>query len=106
MIIDAVQCAKHIPLTESRSHVCKRYETHNNSTAMQLPNDGGFMEFNSRTNQLERPCIVYADFECTSVKTDKPGELRTPEQNSATYLRVCTVDSSRKYQWISEERLC
>jgi hypothetical protein len=53
------------------------------------------MKFENYKTRLERSFIVYADTECTSVKTDDINDIQRRQVNSCCYFFVCTFDSSR-----------
>ena len=72
----------------------KRYDCHNNCD-LELPGEGANMKFKIFKNQLERPFIVYADFECSLIPTDMADKIARHEHNSAMCYFVCTFDSSR-----------
>ena len=48
------------------------------------------MEFYNFKNKLQRPFVVYADFECSLIKSDEPGILQKHEPNSAAFYFVNT----------------
>ena len=55
---------------------------------------------------LERPFIVYADFECSLIPTGMSVEIARHEPNSASCYFVCSFDSSRNKLYTFEGRDC
>ena len=47
--------------------------------------------------KLQRPFIVYADTECSLVKTSDPNNIHKHDVNSCCYYFVCTFDTTRNY---------
>ena len=72
----------------------KHYDCHNNCN-LSLPKEGTTMKFKNFKNMLERPFIVYADFECSLIPTDMSDKIAKHEPNSASAYFVCTFDNSR-----------
>ena len=64
------------------------------------------MKFKNYKNTLERPFIVYADFECLLIPTDMSDKIARHEPNSASCYFVCTFDSSRNKLWNFEGSDC
>ena len=83
----------------------KHYDCHNNCN-LQLPEEGTTMKFKSYKNTLERPFIVYADFECSLIPTDMSDKIAKHEPNSAAAYFVCTFDESRNKYYKFEGRDC
>ena len=54
------------------------------------------MAFTNYKNLLERPFIVYADFESSLIPTGDKVKTHLHKANSACCYFVCTFDSSRK----------
>ena len=61
------------------------------------------MKFKNYKNTLERPFIVYADFERSLIPTDMVDKIARHEPNSAAAYFACTFDKSRnkyyKFEW-------
>ena len=55
------------------------------------------MNFSNFKNLLERPYVVYADFECSLIPSDEPGILHKHEPNSAAYYFVDTFKPDNNY---------
>ena len=55
---------------------------------------------------MERPFMVYADFECNLIPKDMADKLALHEPNSACAYSVCTFDSSRNRLYKFEGRDC
>ena len=62
---------------------------------LSLPAPGSVMKFKNFKNKIERPFIVYADTECTLVKTNDPNKIHEHVINSCCFHFVCTYDSSK-----------
>ena len=59
------------------------------------------MTFNNFKNQLQRPYIAYADFECSLCEpseTDR-NKLKIHKPNSALFYLVCSHDHSKNRLW-------
>ena len=54
---------------------------------------------------LERPFIVYADTECSLIKTDDPNKVARHVVNSACFYFVCTYDHSKTECGIMLEKI-
>jgi len=100
-------CRKTIPASEAyEDHVMsKHFDCHNNCN-LELPAEGTTMKFKNYKNMLERPFIVYADFECSLIPTDMPDKVARHEPNSAAAYFVCTFDNSRNKLYKFEGRDC
>jgi hypothetical protein len=88
-------CRKTIPAEEVfEDHLMtKHFDCHNNCN-LELPSEGSTMKFKNFKNMLERPFIVYADFECSLIPTDMSDKIAQHEPNSACAYFVCTFDNS------------
>ena len=55
------------------------------------------MEFTKLKNQLERPYVVYADFECTLVKPENDNDTvqHNHKPNSVALYLVCSYDNTK-----------
>jgi len=49
---------------------------------------------------LERPFIVYADFECSLIPTEMSDKIAKHAPNSAAAYFVCTFDSNRNKYYL------
>ena len=80
------------------------YDTKNNCN-IELPKEGDKMAFSSYKNLLERPFIVYADFESSLIPTGEAVKIQMRKATSACCYVVCTFDSSRNklYEFIGEK---
>ena len=58
-----------------------------------------FIEFYNFKNKLKRPFVVYADFECSLIKSDEPGILQKHEPNSAAFYFVNTFEPTKNKLW-------
>ncbi|MFM7989863.1 MAG: hypothetical protein ACKPKO_62170, partial [Candidatus Fonsibacter sp.] len=58
---------------------------------LKLPEASRVMEFTNFKNQLERPYIIYADTECTLVKSNESGVLHKHVANSACFFILYVV---------------
>ena len=63
------------------------------------------MAFSNHKNLLERPFIVYADFESSLIPTDDAVKIHMHKANSTCCYFVCTFDSSRNklYEFIGDK---
>ena len=87
-------------------HLTRRhFDCHNNCNLV-LPEEGSTMKFKGYKNMLERPFIVYCDFECSLVKTEMSDKIAQHEPNSAAAYFVCTFDSSRNKYYKFEGKDC
>ena len=98
---------KKIPVEENyEDHIMsKHFDCHNNCN-LELPEAGAVMKCKNFKNMLQRPYIVYADFECSLIPTELEGKIARHEPNSAMCYFVCTVDSSRNKLFKFEGRDC
>jgi hypothetical protein len=90
-----------IPFEE---HLFKtHYDTKKNCN-ISLPKEGDKMAFLNYKNLLERPFIVYADFESSLIPTEDLKKIHIHKANSACCYFVCTFDSSRNklYNFIGD----
>ena len=69
------------------------------STCVRLPEKVEFMEFYNFKNKLSRPFVVYANFECSLIKSDEPGILQKHEPNSAAFYFVNTFEPIKNKLW-------
>ena len=83
----------------------KHYNCHNNCN-LELPEEGATMKFKSYKNMLERPFIVYCDFECSLIPTDMSDKIAQHEPNSAAAYFVCTFDTTRNQYYKFEGKDC
>jgi hypothetical protein len=100
-------CRKTIPANEIfEDHVMTKHYDCQNNCNLELPPEGTTMKFKNYKNMLERPFIVYADFECSLIPTDMADKIARHEPNSACAYFVCTFDSSRNKLYKFEGRDC
>ena len=64
------------------------------------------MKFKSHKHMLERPFIVYCDFECSLIPTEMSDKIALHTPNSAAAYFVCTFDHSRNQYYKFEGRDC
>jgi hypothetical protein len=83
----------------------KHYNCHNNCN-LELPDEGATMKFKSFKNMLERPFIVYCDFECSLIPTNMSDKIAQHEPNSAAAYFVCTFDNTRNQYYKFEGKDC
>ena len=72
----------------------KHYDTKNNVN-VELPKENSTVIFKNFKNMLERPFVVYADFESSLIPTGLKDKTHKHVPNSASCYFVCTLDSSR-----------
>ena len=83
----------------------KHFNCHNNCN-LELPEEGATMKFKNHNHGLERPFIVYCDFECSLPPTDMSDKIALHAPNSAAAYFVCTFDHSRNQYYKFEGRDC
>jgi hypothetical protein len=90
--------------TPLEEHLFKTHYDTTNNCNISLPNEGDKMAFFNYTNLLERPFMVYADFESSLIRTGESKNIHMHKANSACCYVVCTFDSSRNqlYNCIGE----
>ena len=89
-------CKKTVPVEENfEDHIMSKHYDCNNDCNLELPAEGATMKFKNFKNMMERPFVVYADFECSLLPTDMADKVAKHEPNSAMCYFVCTYDSSR-----------
>ncbi len=64
------------------------------------------MKFKSYKHMLERPFIIYCDFECNLIPTDMSDKIALHALNSTAAYFVCTFDHSRNQYYKFEGRDC
>ena len=71
---------------------------------MHLPKEGDKLTFYNCSNVLERPFMVYADFESSLIPRGESQTIHTHKSNSACCYCVCIFDSSihKLYEYIDE----
>ena len=62
--------------------------------------------FKNYKNMLQRPFIVYADFECSIIPNKDPNKIARHVPNSAMFYFACTYDSSRNKLYTFEGADC
>ena len=100
-------CNGKVKLSEFNKHLSdcnKRCEAE--GSLLKLPEPGSVMKFKNFKNKLERPFIVYADTECTLVKTNDPNKIHEHVVNSCCFQFVCSYDSSKNRLWHSTDADC
>ena len=100
-------CHGHVDTQEFRKHLSdcnKRCEIA--GSLLKLPTEGSVMKFKNFKNKLQRPFIVYADTECTLVKTNDPNKIHEHVVNSCCFHFVCSYDSSKNKLWHSTDPDC
>ena len=71
-----------------------------------MPKEGAKMKFKNYKNMLERPFILYADFECSLIPTDAVDKIARHEPNSAAAYFDCTFGNSRNKYYKFERKYC
>ncbi len=72
----------------------KHYSTTNNCN-LEMPEEGPSMRFKNYKDTMERPFMVYADWECSLLKTHEEGKTHRHKANSCGFYFLCTFDASR-----------
>ena len=85
-------------------HLFKTHFDTQNTCNIELPKEGDKMALCVYQNLLERPCIVYSDFESSVIPTGEAVQIHMHKATSACCNVVCTFDSSRNklYEFIGE----
>ena len=101
-------CTKKIHINDYKSQLSQCYKFEKDGTLISLPEKGfkDTMEFYNYKNKLERPYIVYGDFECSNCPTGDKERITCHKPNSACFYFVCTYDSSQNYLWHSVGENC
>ena len=95
-------CSNSIPIQEYRNRIgrCFEFDTIFKGFFFKLAEPGEVMEFYNFNNQLQRPFVVFADFECFfATKPDEPGKLQKHEPTSAAFYFVNTCKRSKNQTW-------
>ena len=87
-------------------HMMQKHVNCHNNCNLELPPPGSTMKFKSHKNMLERPVIVYADFECSLIPTVMSDKIAQHAPNSAATYFVCTFDSTRNKYYKFEGADC
>jgi len=88
-------CSCKIHLDKYDKHITECYKLQSEGSLLKLPKPGSVMEFKNFKNMIERPFVVYADTECTLVKTNDPNRIHEHVVNSACYYLSCSFDKSK-----------
>ena len=89
-------CKKNLTVdTVFEEHLLDKHFNCNNNCNIELPAEGAVMKFKNYKNMLQRPYIVYADFECSIIPNDDPEKIAKHMPNSAMFYFVCTYDNSK-----------
>ncbi len=76
-------------------HLFKYHYSTTNNCNLELPKEGASMSFHNHKDKMERPFMVYADWECSLIKTHEEGKTHRHVANSCSYYFVCTFDETR-----------
>ncbi len=60
-----------------------------------MPEEGSSMKFKNYKDTMERPFMVYADWECSLLKTHEEGKTHRHKANSCGFYFLCTFDDTR-----------
>ena len=92
---------------EFHKHIASCYKIAKEGSILNMPQPGQVVKFKNHRNKMERPFVVYADTECTNVRTGlKMGNVTRHVVNSCAYLLVCTFDPSRNIKREFKGRNC
>ena len=101
-------CKKNLPADiVFEEHLMDKHFNCNNNCNIELPADGAIMKFKNYKNTLQRPYIVYADFECSIIPNkDDDNKVAKHVANSAMFYFVCTYDNSKNKLYTFEGEDC
>ena len=95
-------CNGKINYSEYTKHLSDCVKFCKNSTAIKLPPAGlNIMKFKNYKNKMERPYIVYADFECSLCPSNEKDKIAYHKPNSACFYFVCSYDDTKNKLWYS-----
>ena len=60
------------------------------------------MKFTNHKDKMVRPFMVYADWECSLIKTHEEGKTHRHIANSCAFYFVCTFDETRNQYYSFE----
>jgi hypothetical protein len=90
------ECGKTIGKDEIfEKHMMDKHYNCKNNCNLSMPPEGAIKKFTQYKNMMERPFIVYADFECSLIPTGHKEKIAKHEPNSAAMYFVCTFDDTR-----------
>ena len=93
------RCSQKMPVKEDHAHICKRCTFAKASTCIKLPEEVTSMTFESLSNMLEPPYIVYAVTECSLIPTNDANNVAKRLDNSACLFFVCAYDHTKIIMW-------
>ncbi len=101
-------CAKAVCCkTETfEEHLMDRHFSTTNNCNLELPEEGDSMRFKNHKDKMERPFMVYADWECSLIKTHEEGKTHRHVANSCAFYFVCTFDETRNQYLTFEGPKC
>lgn len=101
-------CRGKIDFKEYTTHISNCLKFAKDSTLLKLPNEGETMEFRNYKNMLERPYIVYADFECSlcKVEGEDDNKIAHHKPNSGCAYLVCNNDHTKNKKMIFKGENC
>ena len=69
-------CSKTISCCEEtlEEHMLSKHFSTSNNCNLELPEEGSSMSFTNHKDKMERPFMVYADWECSLIKTHEEGK--------------------------------
>ena len=69
-------CSKTVSCCEEtlEEHMLAKHFSTSNNCNLELPDEGSSMSFQNHKDKMERPFLVYADWECSLIKTHEEGK--------------------------------
>jgi hypothetical protein len=64
------------------------------------------MKFESYKNKIMRPYVIYADAECTNVKSNDKNKVSTHMVNSVRAYLVCEHDETQNKEFVWHGKSC
>ncbi len=87
-------------------HLMHRHFSTTNNCNIELPPEDSSMFFKNHKDKMERPFMVYADWECSLIKTHEEGKTHRHVANSCAFYFVCTFDETRNQYLTFEGPKC
>ena len=76
-------------------HLLQTHYSTTNNCNLEMPEEGSTMTFETYKDAMEIPLMVYADWECSLLKTHEEGKTHRHKANSCGFYFLCTFDDSR-----------
>jgi hypothetical protein len=101
-------CSKTVSCCDEtfEEHLLSKHFSTTNNCNLELPTEGTSMSFTNHKDKMERPFMVYADWECSLIKTHEEGKTHRHIANSCAFYFVCTFDKTRNQYYSFEGEQC